>query len=404
MQRENRSIQKKRFKRLRRIEFAPMIYLTALAIFAFTAIANMTRFVFFNETIKEYLSYLKYFTIFICILCIAVTKIHYFRYYWISCALISLGLISFLTSGDTSPFFFALFVIAAANIRYRLILSTLMWVNSILLVSIIILAWMGLIPNEPIPRYSNGAVTGTRLTFGFNSPNNIGTIIFSIIICYYFIYGIVRIWQYLFVALIGSFVAIIVDSRGAAIALIIIIVFAFIKQICNQHVFNKMMGVMGPLLLLFPIASYAIAAKYQATNFFNIIDAVSSGRVYYGNYFLSNYGVHPFGQQVELISTTTAEATGQNSLVLDNSYLNIGIRFGIIFLVIVLCIYLVVYNRAYKLALYNLNILIFSIFIYITLENTMIVFYFNPIPLALFATLTSTNQNLENYTNNKYLH
>jgi len=73
-----------------------------------------------------------------------------------------------------------------------------------------------------------------------------------------------------------------------------------------------------------------------------------SGRLYFINYYLTNFGIKIWGQNIFFVSSREGAATGATWFALDNSYAYTLVCFGIVITAILFTMYSILIYNAYK--------------------------------------------------------
>lgn len=299
-----------------------------------------------------------------------------------------IAIVSFLNSSSIYIFYFTLFIIAAKDMNYTKICKTIILTAVPSIVYIVIMSLLGKVGDSLIVEGYN-VITKTYVTrrsFGFQHINFLGgnalLLFMSIIYIRYDKYC----WKdFLGTIVIITILIVVVFTKTAALLILIISLLVLFEKVIGK--FNKKVIniTIFCIIIMSLLLTFIFSCIYDEYNIFHrYINKVLSGRLYYNNYFLTNYDVKLFGQNIEFISSIEAIKNHTKALVLDNAFLYLLYVYGIIEFCLVIGIYLKLFNR-YKDKKFCICICIAGLFICGISEKWLFMLQFNPIPLLLFA-------------------
>lgn len=366
---------------LRNKGVVPGLYVLSLVLYASTQLISMTQFFNADAAVRKYLTAINICAIVFCVFNVLRNNRITYTYIVYSLIFLLLSICVSFSTGVTWFLYPIIIIICSLGIDYRLILKTLMWINLIGVLLVASLASLGVIPNEPIYRVLKAGGQKARYTLGFMSPNNIGVLLLSCTVCFFSLYGLKKIYEYIALLFMVGVLLYFLDSRASALALLCMILVGAVN-VCMPKIYNAIIKPVSILLLcVAPLASILLSVLYQNGRL-DGLNRLSSDRIAFGHYFLSEYGVTPFGQPLRLVSTNEAAFNNTDAYVLDNSYLYILVQFGIIFFAFILISYFMFIKHSLSSKLLGgLCVLL----IYCIFENALLRININPMLLMIFA-------------------
>lgn len=271
------------------------------------------------KSISNFLSYFDYFSILILIFVfIMQSKKYSYKSLIFTVFLIGISIWSSIISKDKTILKLVLLLINFKDIDFDKFIKKDFIFKSILIIAVIILYYLGMTNNVMV--YREGIF---RNAFGFSHPNLFAA--YLMILCFDLFY-INRNKSFkipiIFSILISFFIYKYVDSRTTLIIILLAIFLIvtrkiIIEKVCNNKIISF---IFKNLFLIFLIVSIFSAYKYDASNeMWSAVNKIFSGRLRLNYYFLSNYNINLFGNNV----------ITNEYLILDNSYINVLLRFGI---------------------------------------------------------------------------
>lgn len=235
-----------------------------------------------------------------------------------------------------------IFAVCGYKIDYNHILKIFMLFDAILVLILSLLAINGIISNNLFYRLEvfSGQLA-KRQSLGFNNVNTFALIAFQIPIIYILLKD-KKISKKDYIVFCASIVIIYLITKNytVPIAGVFILIFLISIYICNKDLLRKIMRIFICFPLLLFGLSYYLAINYDPTSkVWSSINMLLSGRIELWNNVYTRYGIHFGGRIVEF------GYIGSTRYVLDNSYLQLGIRYGIIMALVFILIYtLLVYK------------------------------------------------------------
>lgn len=369
-----------------------IIFLAALGIYVCTQVLSMTQYASLNPVFVENLFYANCAAMALCGIYFVIQGIDSAyasrKYLYGSAGIVAFSLIVCILTNVTWFIYPIIFVVTAVKVSHRRILRLVMVENLVVTSGVVIAAWFQWIPDSSIVRPSGGGLGRIRYTLGFVSPNHIGQLLASVLICYYCLYGIKHVLEYLLTVAIGAYTYLITNSRAAAIVILILLVISlFRKLVYPTFYIHRILPLTRYLIVAIPLVWLLLSMWYQPEGLLKTLNKLFSKRLYFSKMGLEKDGIWLFGHPLNLVSTTESVRTGRSPYVLDNSYMYTVIQFGILFFLLLLGIYYVLYTKFMNCGRYRFVEALFVVLVYATFENILLRININPLPLLLFASL-----------------
>lgn len=249
--------------------------------------------------------------------------------------LISLGLVIYLKSDVYYFILLIAMIFSIADLKEfnRLIKVSLIGQIQSLLVVILLYTF------DYIEEFQLIRDSKVRHSLGFTHPNVLGTLLFSMIMAYFYLRKnklcfVEILFSYLFVYLISA----ITGSRTSAACLFIsITVLLVIKIGKNFKISHKIFIIYGCLFPIVTFISYYLGVLYGKQNaLILVLDKLFSRRLYFNHWFLNLYSMKPFGQRMVFVNSKEAALNQfMKAEILDNSYISIILRFGLVLFIVI---------------------------------------------------------------------
>lgn len=293
---------------------------------------------------------------------------------------------TYLITRSTSIVLTLLLLIGSFGVPLKKIAATVGMTCLFGVVLVSVSSQLGIIPNRFYE--STNSLFGIQLTrryLGFNHVNYLGGYVLIIYLCLLIRYYYILRQHLLLSSIIPAILFLInIGSRTAGVLVLVAAALMFFER--------KVVNRQTCFMLLFVIAVVAIILAYFTPMLFNAensfwrsIDDLLSGRLSFGNYFLNNYPITMFGQEISAVSTIEAAESGVSALVLDSSYLNLLLRYGLVLNFLYVIIYLYGLYRSYKAQNYAAALAITVMLVCGTMESWLVSASFN---VAVFALLS----------------
>ena len=256
--------------------------------------------------------------------------------------------ITYVTSKDNRLLFLALFIIAAKGISFESICKTLLPAIGLTTLFVFMLSAIGVISSQVILAYdaATGSIVSRRM-LGFVHQNSAGRACAIAYLCFYYLrFKRFSAKEVAISFLLVAFLFFFVISRTPALIVLVATVFAvmhrFIKSKATIHLAAVVAFVFLLLGVLMPFF-YNASSELMST-----INGLSSNRLRWASLFINNYPVTLFGQNLPLVSTLEARATGQEALVLDNAFIRLLLNFGLLAFIAVISGYVKAFSKGLR--------------------------------------------------------
>lgn len=274
--------------------------------------------------------------IFALVLFDAVKSIKFRHWLLFSVAFIVAFLVSY-NSGARTVFITILFIVCGRKIVLDDFFRYAFKLNTIMIALIILGNTFGLIAGEQVVRDEM-----VRYSLGFASSNTLAMAIFKSILLYYVTrFNVLKTRNILclFIATLVTYY--VTGSRLFALTGIIFFLMVIYERI-NRKAFTSMVfSVTSELILpaLTAITLYFGSIYWLQHDKLVEINDLFSGRLYFINYFLTKYGITPWGQRIEFTTVRASMASGGTWFALDNTYAYALICYGMVFFVFIAVAY-----------------------------------------------------------------
>ncbi|WP_102343399.1 hypothetical protein [Galactobacillus timonensis] len=308
---------------------AQLLFGTALVLFLIQGVFRDTLLVSAADT-NRYLVIIR--ILYLFSLALLAVKILFFQdflhssffhsiYFWIFTILLA---ISTWISRNPALFSVWLFALASADTDYDAIVRITFFMETILISSIVILSFAGILPTETYPPATGHPFT--RYSFGFLHPNSMGLYIFHVACCFIYLRRRKSAFpSFLILTAITLFNYVVTSSRTSCIAsTLLLISLALYKYLSRERVKNREKKLHTLSCFLVAGAGLTILASIIMSFFYDHpfiqkIDFLFSGRFFYISKAFSENGLSWFGKAPFSIGGP-----------FDNSYMWILLHYGIL--------------------------------------------------------------------------
>lgn len=264
--------------------------------------------------------------------------------------IITFLIISFSSFVANDQVLLSSFIVAFAfkNFSYKKLVSISFYSTLIAFIIVVVLSSMSII--NPNLIYRGAGVI--RTAFGFLHPNIAGAIYLSLIV------RLLEIkksnMSFLWLLLIGLFSTYFftkTDSKTTIVMLVVTALFFFAHTMFkDKKGYDSIIFFIGtittPMMFL---SSLLLAVNYPTSQFSIKINDLLTGRIYYIKQFLDKYGISLIGQEINLLSWADSKTViGSVPMILDNSYMQLLIKFGFIPSLLYLIIITAIIWKLYK--------------------------------------------------------
>lgn len=251
-------------------------------------------------------------------------------------------LISVFVSGNTMLALIFLLIIASKNIPFKKIVKVSLIEISLLTLFIVFSSKSGIIENYIFYRADGLA----RNSFGFNYTTFLGNYYLNIVLMYLYIRNNkIKYFDYMLILIINFYIYKQTDYRTGYLLIYFSIILDF--MITKTNISKKINLVLNPILSycipFCAIISIGMSLLYdKSKSYFIFLNKVLSTRLELGKHAYLNYGLHLFGQKIDMIGNTQVFNSSASTLdynYVDCSYLQIALVYGIAILIIICVAY-----------------------------------------------------------------
>ena len=267
---------------------------------------------------------------------------HYNRsaFFRIVLALIVCGTTT-VVSGSRLPIQYLIVIIAAYGISFNHIVKSVLISEALMATAVMLASLLGLIPNDFHIRASTGEI---RYNLGFSFATYPAILTYYLSTLYLFVRKEkIRLLECIVIIALNALLFILTDTKTELIMTICAVLgFVLLKYksdaVCKAL---RLLSIwMMPVLTVFGVV---LAIGYQGDNpVHRELNSALSGRVALAHKAMDEYGITPFGNDIEWIDLNTIETEGLDSSehnVVDIGYLHILYNYGLVFLVAFILIY-----------------------------------------------------------------
>ncbi len=180
-----------------------------------------------------------------------------------------------------------------------------------------------------------GGIRSIRHSLGFVSANSLANYIaLATIVMYYMLRIKWKSIYSIFLLALTAWTYLYTGSRTGSGAILIVSLGSMVISNRSCRLLSRFLYKAASWLFLVLSTTFLALALYfraHPNTLYIKLNDLLSGRLYYGIYFINNYGVRIFGSKLRLVGVSEALATGKRWLNLDNSYLMISIQYGLAF-------------------------------------------------------------------------
>lgn len=264
----------------------------------------------------------------------SISKRHWFVFGLIFVA----AVVTTYNSGARAVLISIMFILCANRVDLDDLCRFTFKMNTSMILLVIALSIAGLIPGEIVTRGSM-----TRYSLGFASSNTLAMAVLKSVLLYYITrYERIKFRNLIGMAVFLAFTYYLTGSRLFALIGCVFLVLAVYEMINPNAFSSKKVLVIGEVVL--PILT--IATLYYGTVYWIrhdellSLNELFSGRLYFINYFLTEYGISTWGQKIEFTTVRDSLAAGGTWFALDNSYAYALVCYGVVFFAIMAVAYL----------------------------------------------------------------
>ena len=240
-----------------------------------------------------------------------------------------------------------MFIIYGKNIELKKLVSFDIKLKIIMLFIIVGLCLAGILDN-----YS-AVINGTyKQAMGFSHPNTLTCFVLIILIEWLYLrYEELKVYDFAAQACLCWIVMQVGGGRSSGYTYIIVLglflVAKLYPQIFRWKITRAVFVIIVPVMVFL---CFLVARLYQAGNGIILkLDHIATGRIKWMSYFLNNYNIKLFGQEIVTINTRKALLLGTSYMSLDNAYIRCVLTYGVLYLILVCIAYIFLMNKALEM-------------------------------------------------------
>lgn len=282
------------------------------------------------------------------------------------------SMLPFLMARVIEPIQITSFIFGLKGVKNTKLMRTLLFTSSFTFILISILNFMGIVDSSYVYRHSSAEY---RDSLGFIHPNTAGNILFTISSIYILVKNnSFKKINYIVLLLPIAVSIFVLDSRTSSVVLIIMFTLVYFSNNFNV-IRKKMLWGISSILFLF-INVFTVFTMYNFNNnqpFWQRLDGLLSGRLFFINEYFKKYGLSIFGQSIEF-GEELARSYGFSFSYfgIDSGYARILINYGVLFYILFLLLFLHLGNLAYRSNNTALLIIGMGSMLFISNENFLI--------------------------------
>ncbi|MBQ4406171.1 MAG: hypothetical protein II852_04080 [Bacteroidales bacterium] len=296
------------------------------------------------------------------------------------------------------------FCIAAWNIPFRSIIKVFFLINLVFFIVTVSSSILGIIANENYGRYEldmtdlqKGNTFKNRYCFGYNWPTATAAhVTYLNIMWFYLRKGILKKIDYIIIGVSIWFVMSFCDARTDMVCMFLIVMISiyYRYRVNYSWVEKKLLSYSVPICaFIFIFLTY----QYQQSDseFYKMLNVITSGRLKLGADALFSYGVKIFGQEY-----IQHGGVSDDYNFIDCSYLVWLIIYGALFFALGIITFVIICKRSMATKEYLTALCLAILSIESSIATVMLTFSFNPFFMALFAKNTNTSEKKINISYN----
>ena len=224
--------------------------------------------------------------------------------------IMAIGCLSFVFGNETAILFSAITICGLKKVDLNRVISISCWTRIFAYVSVLFVYGTGIVDSESVMFLRNGEYI-KRYMFCYGHPN-MAHFMFSIIVVHllYLYSRKMKGHHYIAIAIANYLVYTLTYSRTGLLTIYIsLMIFYIIKY---QKIFVPMAKIMRYSYVLFLAFTIITALLYGRHSLIDLLDSLTTGRIYYNNILLTDYSVSLFGNS----------AIGDKTII-DNGYLSL---------------------------------------------------------------------------------
>lgn len=286
---------------------------------------------------------------------------------------------------------FVLLLIGAQGLSFRKIVQVYFGLGAILMVLMIVAAETGLIENLIYHQEGRRA----RIAFGSVYPTDFSAHVFYLCLAWTYIRKErLRIRELIIFLACGSAIYVFCDARMNT-AMIVLLTLMLLYQKIQMHfevkkgkIWRRSRLLQGLMVGAVPLCAGFITlltlSYREDSEFWKIVNWLTSSRLLLGKKGITEYGFSWFGQYIPMIGSGGSTETRANYFFLDSSYISILLCMGTVVFCVICFLSVKISYRALKEEDFVFLTVLFCMALQCTVEHHMLEIAYNPFLLSAF--------------------
>lgn len=285
-----------------------------------------------------------------------------------------------------------LLILCSKKIDFDQYIKNVLYIQSILVIGIILLTLTGVIEMGTAIRANN---EGYRNAWGFNHPNTLSILCFQWICQYIYIKrNDRRLKKYVIMLLITFSAYIATNSNTGFIMSVFIVIGNSIYEKIVDKVFSfKQIKKIAKRLFVLACIGIIIIIRYYWVNPDKLSATTLVSRINLSKNYLIAYGVNLFGHNIVQGTYVSIPGFPKGYYFLDNAYAWLLVHFGILAFLCILIAYIVFIRKLFKSGEWNLILIVFAYLVYGITEHTPLIFSFNSLLIGFYTVIYNKSIN-----------
>lgn len=279
-----------------------------------------------------------------------------------------------------------LIILCAKKINFEQYIKNTLYIQSFLILGILLLALTGIIEMGAVTRTNSGE---SRYAWGFNHPNTLSIVSFQWICQYLYLKRKDRkLKKYALMFLIIALIYIATDSNSGLIMSLFIVGGTFIYEKIVDKVFDfKQIKKIASKLVFLACIGIIFIIRYYWVNPDKLSATTLVSRINLSRNYLVAYGVNLFGHQITQGAYVSIPGFPKGYYFLDNAYVWLLVSFGLLAFLCVLIGYILMIRKLFRSGEWNIILIVFAYLIYGITEHTTLIFSFNSLLIAFYTVI-----------------
>ena len=249
---------------------------------------------------------------------------------WLMLAVLPIGVLNVLFSGDFSLMEFAIIVISAKDIPTRKLVKVFAIIKSAAIVLTLALCAVKVLPNIV---YEN--TDSVDYTYGFCHRNVLGANMAVLCLAWMYLrFQDLWLWDLVLWLGLTALTYVFAKSRTSLMIMVLAIALFYGCRFYQKQLLKLPKGkqlVLGIFVSLFLVSLICTIFYKRYNDFWELIDKFFTKRLRFAHQCLDTYGFSIFGQKMDFVSTLDAQNDAEATrLILDNAYMRGLLHNGII--------------------------------------------------------------------------